>query len=75
MDQEILPGVGNIIKNEACFDAGEGIYLSGIKGTELRNSFIQVFKQINETKACFFTGISSVKKGKLVVLGRGLIRH
>jgi hypothetical protein len=24
MDQEILPGVGNIIKNEACFDAGEG---------------------------------------------------
>ena len=22
MDQEILPGVGNIIKNEACFDAG-----------------------------------------------------
>ena len=22
MDQEILPGVGNIIKNEALFDAG-----------------------------------------------------
>ena len=22
MDQEVLPGVGNIIKNEACFNAG-----------------------------------------------------
>ncbi len=30
MDQEILPGVGNIIKNEACFDAGEENKISSI---------------------------------------------
>ena len=26
MDQTILPGVGNIIKNEALFDAGKGYF-------------------------------------------------
>ena len=28
LDQEILPGVGNIIKNEALFDAGSKYHLS-----------------------------------------------
>ncbi len=41
MDQEILPGVGNIIKNEACFDAGEEnkIWCLVSKGTESRDYF------------------------------------